>query len=260
MNNIRAVLRFVVVAVATLVTGAVLFVGSLNLYSIPDFHARIDAPGTSRDVGSPVDRTPVVVTENVNCEERPTNTEAAEAPYELNGPGGPTIFYANFPSVIDHNYFGTPLDSRLNPLVDSKKVEPDVRNIVSETWYRLCHDSMFAKATVAAAFPDWEGLRGEFDWQAAINMLDTLHWESAEMRFHKKPPTEYTMLAKGTTDASEPTAYIVRATHAGWYLHVPDDTREDALIARSACGGQPSLRVRANEAHAALREIYEIIR
>lgn len=235
MNTRRALLGLL--AALLLALGITSFTGGHGFFAAPEFEAQVDLP------------TPATTTETPA-----TQPKKPEPPCK--GKPGPIIYYANDPSAAQYNNFGKPMDPRLSPLDEPYDPKPDVHQIVTASWDRLCHDPMLTRAVVAAAFPSWDGLHGHFDWMAALNKLFTLGWDKAELVYHTETPTSWTMMMKhGKSPSDPPSIYITRAHHAGWYLRIMLDGGHKLLL-RVGCGDQPSLDLREGYAQASLAGIF----
>jgi hypothetical protein len=169
----------------------------------------------------------------------PASTPTAPLPCPKGTPG-PVNYYANDPLASQYNDFGVPLIASLPPLFEpSSTPQPDVQQVVAESWSRLCQDPALARAVVAAAFPTWEGLHTAFDWQAALQLLAQGDWSSATMVYHAQAPTPWTMSMVASPTGGAPETLIVHAPFGGWYLVVRFGDHE--LLLRPGCGDQPVL-------------------
>jgi hypothetical protein len=240
MNRQRVLLG--ALAVLLLGLGVTLFSGGHGFFAAPDFNASVTLPAPTTTTNTP-----------------PSTQPKKPDPVELlckGKPGNPVIYYANDPSAAQYNNFGKPLDPRLSPLDEPYDPKPDVHQIVTTSWDRLCHDPTLTRAVVAAAFPSWSGLHGTFDWLAALNKLSSLDWDHAQMVYYNDPPTRWTMMMKHGKNVSDaPTTYITRSHHAGWYLRIAVDSSHTLLL-RSGCGDQPSLDLREGTQQASLAGIF----
>lgn len=242
MNNTRRLLLGLLAALL-LSLGVTSFTGGHGFFAAPDFNAQVALP-------APATPTPTVT--------QPTKPDPVELLCK-GKPGNQIVYYANDPSAAQYNNFGKPLDPRLSPLDEPRNPAPDVHQIVTASWDRLCHDPMLTRAVVAAAFPSWDGLHNTFDWHAALNKLSSLNWNQAQMEYHSDTPTQWTMMMKhGKSPSTPPTLYITRAHHAGWYLRITLDDGHK-LFLRVGCGDQPSLDLREGTQQASLTGIFPII-
>jgi hypothetical protein len=234
--NIRRILLGLLTAFL-LVLGVTSFTGGYGFFAAPKFEAQLALPAPTSSM--------------------PTVTQPKKPVEQLcNGKPGPVIYYANVTAAAQYNNFGTPLGSRLSPLDELRSPQPDIHQIGNTFWDRLCHDPLLTRAVVAAAFPFWSGLHNTFDWMAALNKLATLDWDTAELVYHTKTPTSWTMMMKRGLPNDPPTTYITRAHYAGWYLRITLDDGQK-LFLRAGCGGQPSLDLRVREGtQAALAGIF----
>ena len=233
----RRLLLGIALALLVLSLGTTSFTGGLGFFDAPAFTTELDLPAPTKPA-QPSQPAPV----DLPCKGKP---------------GNPVIYYANDPSAAQYNDFGAPLDPRLSPLDEPYNPKPDVHQIVTASWDRLCHDPALTRAIVAAAFPSWSGLRRSFDWMAALNKLYGLDWDKAQMVYRTDTPTSWTMMMKHSKSGAIPTTYITRSHHAGWYLRLTVDGSHK-LFLRSGCGDQPSLDLHEGYNQAALTGIFPV--
>lgn len=160
---------------------------------------------------------------------------------------GKVIYFANDPAAARYQDFGTPLVPNLSPLYEPPSTpRPDPRTLVTVSWYRLCHDPALARAVTAAAYPNWPGLHGAFNWLAALRLLARGHWSSAHVKYYLTAPTPSTMKMVSTSSTGPPLTFIVHAPFNGWYLVVRFGNHD--VLLRPGCGDQPVLHLHGYQA------------
>lgn len=208
------------------------FAALLALFPVTSGYGLLETPGVTTNVIDTLPTTPVGT-------KTPTTTTATTIPCPSNKPGS-VIYFADNPEAASLHDFGTPLTSGLSPTYEPTSTpRPNTHTIVSVTWYRLCHDPVLTRAVVAAAAPEWTGLHGSFDWDAALKLLSSHGaWSTAQMKFYANAPTPWTMMMV-VKPHGPPATFIVHAPYNGWYLVVHFSTHD--LLLRVGCGDQPVL-------------------
>jgi len=185
---------------------------------------------------------PLAPTAPAASQKPPTTTVKVPCPDTL----GPVTYFANNPATASDHLFGASLVLGMPAFNETTKdITPSPANAQATRkveWKTLCLDPERAKAVALAALPHMAGLANA-SWATQLKDLWVNgDWAHARLRFHKKPPTTYTMLmVAGKGLHGPPTAYIVKAEAAGWYLEVSFGSH--TLSLRVGCGGQPSLDI-----------------
>jgi hypothetical protein len=146
---------------------------------------------------------------------------------------GPEHDYNRDEPAIYLNDFGPPLMTTPDIQAD----RPSASALSKALRHRLCTFKEQAKVTVAAAFPNWPGLRGPFNWAAGLKLLARGDWAHARNVWHNPPPPGDTFGM--WNEPNGPITFTTTPIQGGWYLEVPFQGGSQSY--RDGCGGQPSL-------------------